>query len=213
MKRLNTLAFILVGWLAFAMSAFTAGPFVEGKHYSRLDNAVPVRDNGKIEVAEIFSYACGHCFTFEAVVQDWKKVLPDDVNFVRLHVTWDRMTKNLARALYTAQALDVMDEVHPGLFRALHMERKPLQSKEQIGQVFAKQRVDMELFNKTFDSFGITSQVNQAESKIAGARVSSTPTLLVDGRYVINASVEVNHETMLEIADYLVEQVRQQRGN
>lgn len=212
MKRLIQFASIIAGWAAISMTAFAAGPYVEGKHYTRLADPVPVRQPSKIEVAEIFSYACGHCFSFEGLVQDWKKDLPEDVNFVRLHVKWDRSTENLARALYTAQALGVVEQVHPALFRTLHMERKRLQTQEQIADVVAKQGVDKEAFNKTFNSFGITSQVKQAESKIAGSGVASTPSLLVNGRYVINASRDVDHETMLDVADYLVQQIREDRG-
>lgn len=212
MKRFTQVAAIFLSCAAVALPSLAAGPYVEGQHYTRLADPVPVRQPGKIEVAEIFSYACGHCFTFEGLVQDWKEDLPEDVNFVRLHVKWDRTTENLARALYTAQALGVVDEVHPALFRTLHMERKRLQTQEQIADVVAKQGVDKEAFNNTFNSFGITSQVKQAESKIAGARVSSTPSLLVDGRYVINASRDVDHETMLDVADFLVEQIREERG-
>lgn len=211
MKRLIQLTAVFLS-AAIALPALAAGPYVEGQHYTRLADPVPVRQPSKIEVAEIFSYACGHCFTFEGLIQDWKKDLPDGVDFVRLHVKWDRTTENLARALYTAQALGVVDQVHSALFRTLHMERKRLQTQEQIADVVARQGVDKEAFNKTFNSFGITSQLKQAESKIAGSRVSSTPSLLVNGRYVINASRDVDHETMLDIADYLVEQIREERG-
>ena len=31
---------------------------------------------GKIEVAEFFWYGCGHCYTFEPVIGQWKKTLP-----------------------------------------------------------------------------------------------------------------------------------------
>lgn len=211
MKRIMQLAAILFT-AVLALPALSADPYVEGQHYTQLDQAVPVAQPSKIEVAEVFSYSCGHCFTFEGLLQDWKKDLPEDVDFVRLHVKWDRSTENLARALYTAQALDVVDQVHSALFRTLHLEGKRLQTQEQIADVVAKQGVDREAFNKTFNSFGITSQVKQADSKIAGARIASTPSLLVHGRYVINASKEVNHETMLDVADFLVEQIRKERS-
>jgi protein dithiol oxidoreductase (disulfide-forming) len=210
MKSLAQLATLLVAWAVFAVPG-SAETYVEGTHYTRLADPVPVRQSSKIEVAEIFSYSCGHCYTFENLIGPWKQAQPDDVYFVRLHVMWDRTTENLARALYTAQALGVVDKVHPALFRAIHVERKPLQTREEIANIFSQQGVDKALFNKTFNAFGIVSQVKQGASKIAGARISSTPSLLVDGRYVINASEKVNHQTMLDIADYLVKRTRQER--
>ncbi|MGQ9424857.1 thiol:disulfide interchange protein DsbA/DsbL [Gilvimarinus sp. F26214L] len=213
MKHFYKLATTLIGCMLLATSAFAAGPFEEGTHYKRLSDPVPVRSKDAIEVAEIFSYACGHCYNFEPLLQRWKEQLPDDVQVVKLHVKWDRTTENLARALYTAQALEVMDTVHPALFRAIHAERKRLQNQEQIADIFTGQGVDEEVFNKTFDSFGITSQVSQGQAKVAGSQVRGTPSMLVNGEYVIEPGAGVDHETMLEIADFLIEKIRKDRGD
>lgn len=210
MKSIKFLAALVLG-LAIALPA-AAQEYREGEHYTRLTEPVSAPRAGKIEVAEIFSYACGHCFNFESLIERWKADLPGDVNFVRWHVKWDRMTENLARALYTAQALRVMDTVHPALFQAIHLERKRVQNQKQIGEIFVKHGVDLETFNKTFSSFGITSQVTQGDARIKGAKIRGTPSLLVDGRYVIEARSGIGHEEMLKIADYLIAEVREERG-
>lgn len=212
MKLISKFATVLLASVVLALPAMAAETYEEGTHYKRLDNPVPVRQPSKIEVAEVFSYACGHCFNFEPLLQKWKQDMPEDVNFVQLHVKWDRTTENLARALYTAKAMGAMDKVHTPLFRALHVERKRLQTQEQLADLFAAQGVDREAFNKTFNSFGITSQLKQGESKIAGARISGTPSLIVGGRYVIDPSANVDHETMLKVADHLIAQIREERG-
>lgn len=212
MKKIISTSFLLLASIALALPALAAEPFEEGTHYVRLADPVPVRQPSRIEVAEVFSYACGHCFNFEPLLQQWKGEAADDVYFIQLHVKWDRTTENLARALYTAQALNAMDTVHPALFKAIHVDRKRLQNQEQIGELFVAQGVDQEAFNKTFNSFGITSQVKQGESKIQGARITGTPSLIVNGQYVINPSAQVDHETMLDVADYLIGKIRQERG-
>lgn len=210
MKSIKLLAALLVG-LAVAFPV-AAQDYQEGTHYTRLAEPVSTPRADKIEVAEIFSYACGHCFNFEARIEPWKADLPEDVTFVRWHVKWDRMTENLARALYTAQALNVMDTVHPALFQAIHLERKRVQNQKQIAEIFVKHGVDQETFDKTFTSFGIGSQVNQGDAKIKGAQIRGTPSLLVDGRYVIEARQNIDHEAMLKIADFLVAKAREERG-
>lgn len=210
MKSMKFFAALVLG-LAVALPA-AAQEYREGEHYTRLAEPVSAPRPGKIEVAEIFSYACGHCFNFESVIEQWKADLPEDVNFVRWHVKWDKMTENLARALYTAQALKVMDTVHPALFQAIHLERKRVNNQKQIGEIFVKHGVDQATFDKTFTSFGIDSQVTQGDARIKGAKIRGTPSLLVDGRYVIEARAGINHEDMLKIADYLIAQARQDRG-
>lgn len=210
MKAIKLVATLLMG-LVLAVPAL-AQDYQEGTHYTVLSQPVSVPAQDSIEVAEIFSYYCGHCFNFEARIEPWKAKLPADVNFVRWHVKWDRNTENMARALYTAQALGVMDQVHPALFRAIHLERKRLQNQKQIGEVFVQQGVDQETFDKTFNSFGIKSQVEQVDAKVRGAQIRGTPSLLVDGRFVIEARPNVDHEAMLKIADFLVARVREERG-
>ena len=55
--------------------------FVEGEHYDVVSPAVRTADPNKIEVAEFFWYGCGHCYTFEPLVEQWKKGIADDVDF------------------------------------------------------------------------------------------------------------------------------------
>ena len=33
---------------------------------------------GRIEVVEIFSYACGHCADLHPLIEPWQRALPDD---------------------------------------------------------------------------------------------------------------------------------------
>ncbi|MCH2354410.1 MAG: hypothetical protein MK295_08260, partial [Pseudomonadales bacterium] len=42
--------------------------FVEGKHYVRIPIQVETHDSEAIEVAEIFSYGCIHCFRFDPLI-------------------------------------------------------------------------------------------------------------------------------------------------
>lgn len=213
MKKAIRITTLLMAAALMAVSALAAEPsYEEGTHYKRLTDPVPVRDRSKIEVAEVFSYSCGHCFNFEPLIQEWKKTLPEDVGFDRVHVTWDKATENLARAFYTADALGVTDKINQPLFQAIHMQHKRLNNKEQLGDFFAQQGVDRAKFDKTFDSFGVSSQLRQGNSKITGAHIAGTPSLIVGGRYVIEPGPDVNHETMLKVADYLVDQIRKERG-
>ena len=46
------------------------GSFVAGEHYVVLDRPVPTRDNSKVEVVELFSYGCPHCYEFEPLVKE-----------------------------------------------------------------------------------------------------------------------------------------------
>ena len=58
----------------------------------------------KIEVNEVFSYTCGHCYNFEAVLHPWSEQLPADVDFQRTPAVWQPALEPYARAYYSAYA-------------------------------------------------------------------------------------------------------------
>src|SRR5688500_11224978 len=56
--------------------------FQEGTHYARIDPPVATTaPAGKVEVVEVFSYACPHCATFQADVDAWRAKAPAGVHF------------------------------------------------------------------------------------------------------------------------------------
>lgn len=192
-------------------------PFKEGQHYYRLAEPVRPRNPQKIEVVEVFWYGCPHCFRFDPVIKTWQKTLPADVDFYRLPVIWNSTTQLHAQAFYTAQALGVLDKLHDPLFEALNVQGNPLNNKEKVAQLFAQHGVGEDAFNKAFNSFGVTSQVNQAKARTLSYKIEGTPELVVAGKYRItgrgladeNSSEHATHEKMLEVANFLIAKERQ----
>ena len=80
MKQLKFLLFVCLSCLAAAVHA---DPQL-GKEYGLVAQPQPT-DMKKIEVIEIFSYACPHCFDFDPIIHQWSKKLPKDAAFVRMH--------------------------------------------------------------------------------------------------------------------------------
>ena len=91
MKRRNFSASLLgatLGGTALGLSgpgAAQGGP-VEGTHYVRLNQPLPMPSDGKFEVVEFFWYGCPHCNAFEPALEPWIKQLPADVAFRRVPV-------------------------------------------------------------------------------------------------------------------------------
>ena len=80
--------------------------FIEGLHYFKLPVPVETRDRAKIEVVEVFSYNCPHCYYLEPALGTWLAVQFDDVDFYRLPLATPNL-QTLAQGFYTAKALDV----------------------------------------------------------------------------------------------------------
>lgn len=206
---IRTLGTVVVFAFAVAFGAIAqAQPWEDGKHYRTLDNPVRNASDSGIEVAEVFWYGCPHCFTFKPLVESWASQAPDDVNFIKLPAALGQSWEPHAYAFYALEAMGELDKVHDALFVALASERRPLNTPEALADFVSGHGVDADEFLSNYNSFGVRARVQQAQSKIRGARITGTPTMLVNGKYVVSASMAGSHEAALSVVDYLVEQER-----
>jgi thiol:disulfide interchange protein DsbA len=210
-KMLKRLMLTLVAVICapLACTAEEAGKaYIEGVDYDLITPAIHTASPGKIEVVEFFWYGCSHCYHFEPLVQPWKMGLPGDVEFRGSPAIWSKPMELHARTFYAAKALGVLDTMHPVLFRAMNEDHKKLASQKEIAELFAANGVEPAAFNEAFDSFGVGSQVRQANATARAAKITGTPSLMVNGKYLISAGKAGGQAGMLEVADYLIDKER-----
>ncbi|RMD77880.1 MAG: thiol:disulfide interchange protein DsbA/DsbL [Gammaproteobacteria bacterium] len=187
-----------------------AGELVEGRDYRRIVPAQPTdAPPGQVEVVELFWYGCPHCHRFEPYLERWLAHKPEGVHFRRMPATFNRLWILHARAYYTAQALGVLERIHRPLFEAIHVLKRRLDSKERLRAFFAEHGVRPEDFDAVWGSFAVEARVRRAEEMTRRYRVHGTPSLVIDGRYIVdgdNAGGDFNR--MLEIAQELIRRER-----
>lgn len=184
--------------------------YKEGDYYSTLTAAQGGSSAaGKIEVAEVFWYGCGHCYNLEPVMADWEKRLPADVNLVRIPVMWNPTNEIHARVFYTAEALNKRAQISPAMFKAIHIDNKPMTEEPAIQKMFEEYGVSAETFNKTFRSFAVESQLRRARDLTAKYRVKGVPLLVVNGKYLTDGPQIKSHDDLLAVAEELVQRERQ----
>jgi thiol:disulfide interchange protein DsbA len=200
-------------WVTSSPDVAAEETWVEGTHYEVISPPVRTANPDKIELAEFFWYGCGHCYTFEPVVGQWKKTMAEDVDFRGSPAIWNNNMELHARAFYAAEALGVLDTMHPVIFQAMNVDGKRLGSEEEVAKLFAANGVSEEDFNKAFNSFGVSSQVRQANSRARAAKITGTPSLMVNGKYHISTRQAGSQANMLKVADYLIEKERAAKGS
>jgi len=194
---------------AFAIAGqVSAAEWQEGTHYKELSSPVRTDSSETIEVAEVFWYGCPHCYNFKPLVESWAEDVPEDVDFVKIPAALGQSWEPHAKAFYALEAMGELDKVHDALFDALARDRRPLNSGEALAEFVSDHGVNGEEFLKTYNSFGVNARMQKAQSKIRGARITGTPTMLVNGKYTVSASMAGSHEAVLEVVDYLIEQER-----
>lgn len=182
-----------------------AAGFQAGVHYQRLSPTQPTSSSpDQIEVAEFFMYSCPHCYNFEPYIAQWLTTKPDYVNFVRIPTVWNPLVRSHAQAFYAAEALGKLDEMHTPFFREMHVNGNYLDSEDAIAQFFSRFGVDNKTFKEAFDSFSVHTKLQRADELTRRYRVTGTPSIVVNGKYVATASMTGSYEKLLELVDVLV---------
>lgn len=208
MLKRTAAAFFSAVILQLAAVTALAEDWVEGEHYDVISPVIRGASD-KIEVTEFFWYGCGHCYNFEPQVVQWKKSLPTDVVVKGSPAMWNGLMEIHAKAFYAAEVLGVLDKVHMPLFQAINVDRRKLGTEGELADLFAAHGVARADFAKAYNSFGVNSQVRQANSRARAARITGTPELMVAGKYRISTRKAGGQANMLKIATFLIEKERQ----
>jgi protein dithiol oxidoreductase (disulfide-forming) len=145
---------------------------------------------GRIEVMEIFWYACPHCYALEPYLNSWLKTKPANVDFVRVPIMWNEVNRAHARLFYTLQALGKEDALHAKVLAAIFDQKNALfvagdADASQAAQVsFAKANGISEAdFLKAYNSFSVQNSLQNAGDIQTRYLVDGVPRFIVNGKY------------------------------
>jgi protein dithiol oxidoreductase (disulfide-forming) len=181
----------------------------EGVNYTRLVPAQPTNvPAGQIEVLEFFWYACPHCYALEPRVDAWLKNKPANVTFVRVPVLWNEGHRSLARLYYTLDTMGKINELHPAIFKEIHVTGNPLigvdpnntAESERVQAMFVRKfNIVEDEFRKNYHSMAVDTAMQRAASLVERYRVTSVPTFVVNGKYVTDEALAGSPERLLNL--------------
>ena len=204
----KTKAHLILASTLFFTAAFADDHMIyeEGRHYKSLGLAENVvAEDNRVEVLEVFAYSCNHCFNFEPYLDQFDRSKADYVDVVKMPVIFNDAYKMHARIYYTAESLGNLDVMHTEVYRAIHLDRKMLMDEDEIFKLFEKNGVSKEQFQSRFRSFTVESKINRAQRLTRKYKIRSTPTIIVNGKYVANGPGTRTFEDMIAVSKQLVE--------
>ncbi|MEO7106439.1 MAG: thiol:disulfide interchange protein DsbA/DsbL [Rhodoferax sp.] len=198
-------------WFSPLAHAQTA-KFAAGKDYHILDVHAPVEaPAGKIEVVEFFWYNCPHCNAFEPTLETWIKTLPKDVAFRRSHVAFQDSFVPQQRLALALEAMGLMDKLQAKVFHAIHVEKVNLSTGEAIVEWVGRQGVDKTKFLEQYNSFTVQTKAKRATQLQNDYKVEGVPALGIAGRFYTDGSMAGSMERALQVAEFLIAEVRAKR--
>jgi len=207
---------------AGAAGAQDGGKWVEGKNYFRLPQAQSTSTPGKIEVLDVFSYACPACNAFQPTLDKLKAALPPEARMAYLPAAFNPSEDwpVFQRAFLAARELNVSEKSHDAMYDAVWGKNSTLAitnkvsggllpqpqqpTIEDIAKFYTAYGVKPEDFLAMANSFTVDSQIRQSEAQMLADQVDSTPTLIVNGKYRVTPGAAGGYPQTVELVLYLV---------
>lgn len=159
---------------------------------------------GKIEVVEFFWYSCPHCNAFEPQLEAWIKKAPKDLYIRRAPVSFRPDFEPQQRLYYVLESMGKVEELHKKVFYAIHVEKQPLATADQVAAWAEKQGINKAKFVEAYNSFPVVTKVRKATQLQDMYKVDGVPAMGVAGRYYTSGSLAQTMERALVVTDYLI---------
>lgn len=211
------------GLLASAVSIPTHGAQVwtEGVNYFLIQPArTPSVPQGKIEVTEVFSYACPACNIFQPTMHKLKQAMPANVVVDYLPAAFNpgEDWPMFQLAYVTAQILGVAQQWHDAMFDAVWKGgdlsitdpatrnlKNHMPSIEDAAKFYSQHAgIPVEKFVAASKSFSADLKVRTDEDLIAGYKIDRTPTIVVNGKYRLHVESAGGPDQLIDLVKYLV---------
>ena len=206
--RLHCLVLILLLCVQSTWAESAADRFQEGSQYQRIDPPLSLTEHkDRIEVVEMFLYACPHCYEMEPKMREWLKDKPY-IDFHRMPAIVGPSWADQARAFYMIEELEGGEPMHQALFKAIHEGGKQVYNEYAVIEFLVGQGVDRQKALDLYRSPETAASVNEARIRTVKYGLRGVPAVIVNGKFKTAPYFVHNQEEMFEVLDSLIEQER-----
>ena len=179
--------------------------YIAGKHYVVIDKPVDTETGDKVEVRELFWYYCGHCYNLEPYIHAMEATLTDKAAFVRQPAVFSERWEKGAVFFYVLKHLNEFDRLNLPLFQAIHRDGVEFNSQEEFVNWLNINGVDLTIANDAFKQYSVAVNVNKAKVNSLKYQAMGVPTLIVNGKYWVDATHAGRVENIFKVVDFLIE--------
>lgn len=201
---------LLLSGAALAARVSAAVDLLEDLDY-RVIPRQPSGDPKRIEVIEFFYYGCHWCNEFQPYLSEWLQRKPADVAFRYQPAIRNTRWLVLTKAFYTLQALGALPRLHGRVYRAYHRDEVNLEDQAVLTGWALKQGVELKPFEGLMNSDEVMAQVQAAREATYAYEVETTPSVVVDGRYLTSSGMAGGVVELMRVVEDLVALARQER--
>ncbi len=189
-----------------SLAIYGQNNFQEGTHYEVVADQKTVQPT----VTEFFSLYCGHCFSFESLVDTVKASLAKGTTFEKSHVDYiprdDReMQFAIVKAFVAMQDLGMEKQLSSQFFAAIHMEGIKIDSVDDIKQIFLANDISSAKFDKLFNDPSLVQRAKVMSKLWIEKKITNVPTLVVNGKYKVTMTSVKSLDELISLTNFLLE--------
>ena len=208
---------------AVASAVRAEASWKEGEQYFLVQPAQPTAvAAGKVEVVEVFSYACPACNLFYPIIDKLKSSLPSKVQWRFIPASWhaEEDWKVFQRAYFAAESLGIAERTHDEIFDAIwktgelaimdtatNRIKNPLPSLADVARFYERvAKLKPGEFLAAAHSFSVDAHMREADAQIRAYQVDETPSVIVNGKYRLTPRTAGGNEQFTALVQWLVKQ-------
>lgn len=190
-----------------SLTGFSAD-FIAGKDYEVLKETNQLdKVHGSVSVTEFFSFGCPWCYRIDTNLNKWVGQHGQHIYFKKIPVVFHADWKFYAKAYYAAHALSLGQKLEPAIFKAIMVDKQPLNSDQAMINFFIQQGVPAATAKSAFSySPSIDLSVKAGQTLMARYHVISVPSFVVNNQFKTDLQMAKSEERLFAILDYLISQ-------
>jgi thiol:disulfide interchange protein DsbA len=221
MKLIYSAVLLAALALSASLPANGAQAWAEGVNYFLVQPPRPTSvPPGKVEVTEVFSYACPACNIFQPTMHKLKQSLPANVVVDYLPAAFNTAEDwpMFQLAYITAQILGVDQQTHDAMFDAVwkggdlsvtdpstRSIKSRLPTIEDAAKFYNQHAgVPVDKFVATSKSFSADLKLRTDQDLLVAYKVDRTPTIVVNGKYRLHVESAGGPDQLIELVKFLV---------
>lgn len=178
-------AAVVVGVVVYASQSGETYPRTPNG-YATLPKPEPVATHAPVQVTEFFMYGCPHCAVLSPALEAWIAMEGDRVLVRRVPAGRGEVAARHAALFYALAKLGVADRLQAAVYAEIHQHGDALDTDDKIIHWVTEQGVDPVGFTQAYHSADVATEVMMGDEEMARDRISTVPTVVVDGRWVIS---------------------------
>ena len=154
----------------------------------QLTNA-PIKD--KKSVIKVISYGCKYCASTDADEKQLIKMLPSDVNYEVIHVTFSGPLQKMARIFATLQVMGEEERFRTSLYNTVINQKKDLSNNKVLNQWLEENGISVTEYHKISEGEEVERKLKRMAIISDFYDIPATPVYIVGGKHIIEKKESV----------------------